>query len=181
MRLIPLLFLLALCLLIGVSSAAFTLTFDVDDEVHANQSIAQDPTHGSSTPWELYVLSGLIGLVLIVLSLCRSKSQRMDYEINIILSVLAWPFVWYWTWAGLTSVDRIVGFAGASMSDVASSSNEAAYVTQHILYSFWVLGWIGVAGGIFAVFVTALLVSQYNLFRDNEATAEAERQKQSDL
>jgi hypothetical protein len=177
MRIIPLLFLLSLCLLIGISSATFTQVFDTDDEVHANQSIAQDPTRGASTPWDLYVLSGLIGLFLIVLSLCRSKSQRMDYEINIILSVLAWPFVWYWTWAGMTSVDRIVGFTGVAMSDAASSSNEAAYVTQHILYSFWVLGGIGVAGCIFAVFVTTLLVAQYNLFRDNETEAEAQRQK----
>jgi hypothetical protein len=50
-------------------------------------------------------------------------------------------------------------------------------ITQHIIYSFWVLGWIGIAGCIFAAFVTALLVSQYNLFKDNEAEATARNQQ----
>jgi len=169
MRIIPLLFLLSLFLCIGIASAAsYTNTFDPTDVVVVNQSFVQDPTSGGSTPWILWIGAGIAGLSLIVLSL----AQRMNYEGNIVLSVLAWPFVWYWTWGGMTSVDYIVG-----VGVIATSSNSTVMITQHILYSFWVLGWIGVAGSIFAVFVTTLLVAQYNLFRDNETEAEAQRQK----
>ena len=154
-------------------SASYNKSFQPTDNVVVNQSSVQDPTP-ASIPWTLWIGAGFIGIFLIVLSLIRPKSQRMDYEVNIILSVLAWPFVWYWTWGGMTSIDYIVGSA------ITYGNNTTAMITQHILYSFWVLGWIGVAGCIFAAFVTALLVSQYNLFKDNEADAAA-RQKQQGI
>ena len=153
-------------------SASYNKTFLTTDSVVVNQSSVQDPVPGS-TPFNLWLYSGFVGLILIVLSLIRPKSQRMDYEINIILSVLAWPFVAYWAWGGMTSIDYIVGTALT-----ATCSDSTVMITQHILYSFWVLGIIGVAGCIFAVFVTALLASQYNLFKDNEAEAVARKQQQ---
>lgn len=169
-------FILLLCLIfIAVPvSASYTKTFDADAIVIANQSVVQDPTP-SSVPWTLWIVSGFLGLALIVISLVRSKSQKMDYEINIILSVLAWPFIWYWAWGGITSVDYIVGFAGVAVN------NTTSYMTQHILYSFWVLGYIGVGGCIFAAFVTALLISQYNLFVDNEAEAKAQEHQKRQM
>ena len=152
------------------ASASYNKTFLTTDSVVVNQSSVQDPVPGS-IPFNLWLYSGFVGLILIVLSLIRPKSQRMDYEINIILSVLAWPFVAYWAWGGMTSIDYI---AGVGMTTTATTT---AMITQHILYSFWVLGIIGVAGCIFAVFVTALLASQYNLFKDNEAEAVAKQQQ----
>lgn len=173
MRKISSVLILVLCILAIVpASATYSKAFAADTTVVVNQSFVQDPTAGASMPWLLYVISGVAGLSLIVLSLVRSKTQRMDYEINIVISVLAWPFIWYWTWGGLTSVDYVVGNGITS-----SCSDTTIMITQHIIYTFWVLGWIGVAGCIFAAFVTALLVSQYNLFRDNEAEAEAQRQQ----
>ena len=151
-------------------SAGYTKNFLTTDTVVVNQSSVQDPLPGS-TPFTLWVYSGFIALILIVIALIRPKSQRMDYEVNIILSVLAWPFTGYWMWGGLTSIDYI---AGVGMTTTATTT---AMITQHILYSFWVLGIIGVAGCIFSVFVTALLVSQYNLFKDNEAEAVAKQQQ----
>lgn len=149
------------------ASASYDKTFLPTDTVIVNQSFVQDPTGGTSTPWLLWIGAGLIGLCLVVLTLIRPKSQRMDYEINIILSVLAWPFIWYWTWGGMTSIDYVVGNGITS-----SCSDVTIMITQHIIYSFWVLGWIGIAGCVFAAFVTALLVAQYNLFKDNEAEAQ---------
>jgi hypothetical protein len=151
----------------GTSSSIFPM----DANVVINQSFAYDPTDGKSIPWVLWIVSGIIGIILIILALARPKTQRMDYEVNIILSLLSWPFIWYFTWGGLTSVDYIVG-AGTT-----ATTNMTAMITQHILYSFWVLGYVGVGGCIFAAFVTALLVSQYNLFKDNEAAEISKRQQ----
>ena len=161
-----------ICLLAVPASASYSKTFLPTDTVIINQSSVQDPTGGASVPWLLWVIAGLAGLCLVVLSLVRSKTQRMDYEINIVISVLAWPFVWYWTWGGLTSVDYVVGNGITS-----SCSDVTIMITQHILYNFWLLGWIGVSGSVFAAFVTALLVAQYNLFRDNEAEAIAQQRQ----
>jgi len=175
MRKISVLLLLFCLIAVAVpASASYDKVFLSTDKVVVNQSSVQDPTP-ASTPWVLWIGAGLIGLFLVVLSLIRPKSQRMDYEINVILSVLAWPFVWYCTWGGLTSVDYIVGVG------ITSTNNTTTMITQHILYSFWVIGFIGVAGCIFAAFVTALLVLQYNLFKDNEAEAVAREPQKSML
>ena len=165
-----LLFSVLLLLLAAPVSATYTNIFPASDTVIVNQSYTHDPTGGTAVPWTLWVASGLIGLILIVISLCRSKTQKMDYEINIIISLLSWPFCWYFTYGGLTTVDYIVG------TGAAANANLTSMITQHILYSFWVLGCIGVAGSLFAVFVTILLAAQYRLFQDNEAAAAAERQ-----
>ena len=165
--------LLLLLLFIAVpATASYDKAFLPTDTVVINQSFVQDPTNGQSVPWTLWVAAGIAGLCLMVLSLVRSKTQKMDYEINIVISVLAWPFIWYWTWGGLTSIDYVVG------NGITSSCNDVTImITQHILYSFWLLGWIGIAGSIFAVFVTVLLVSQYTLFKDNEAEAVAQQRQ----
>lgn len=147
--------------------AAYSNTFAPTDSVVVNQSLAQDPTRGESVPWDLWVISGITGLILIILALTRSKTQRLDYETNIVISVMAWPFCWYFAWGGLTSVDYIVG-SGAS-----ANANLTAMITQHIIYTPWVLGLLGVFGSIFAVFVTTLLIAQYNLFKQREDEAVA--------
>ncbi len=170
--------LLALCLLVGVVSATPTPTptpignyssaFPENESVRVNQSLTHDPTQGRSEPWPLWILSGYIGLAFMILGLIKPRSYHMDYEINIILSVIAWPFLWYWTWGGLTSVDYIVGVS------MASVNNASVMITQHILYSFPILGWIGVAGDVAAMLITILLISQFRLFKENE-----EQQKQN--
>lgn len=151
-----------------VAAANYTSTFTDSEIVRVNQSYVHDPTEAQSAPWELWIMSGLIGLFLVVLALIKPRLYRMDYEITIILSVLAWPFLWYWTWGSLTSVDRVIGaaMAGGNMTFVM--------ITQHILYSFPILGWIGVGGDVFAVFITVLLISQFKLFKETE-----EKEKQN--
>ncbi|MCK9591459.1 MAG: hypothetical protein M0Q91_05550 [Methanoregula sp.] len=145
----------------------YTSTFPENEIVRINQSFIQDPTGGRSEPWILWVLSGCTGLSLVGLALMKPKLYRMDYEINIIISVLAWPFLMYWTWGGLTSVDYIVGL---SMAGVNGTS---VMITQHILYSFPILGWIGVGASVASFLVTILLIGQFKLFKERE-----EEQKQ---
>jgi hypothetical protein len=161
---------------VGTVIPGYSGNFSNGDNVRVNQSSVQDPAR-SSTPWWLWILSGYIGLGLLVVALLKPRTYRMDYEINIILSVVAWPFIWYWTWGGLTSVDYIVGTA------ITATQGETVMITQHILYTQWVLGWIGVGGCILAVFLTVLLASQYELFNENEGKvkAKAEQKEKEEL
>ncbi|MCK9591457.1 MAG: PKD domain-containing protein [Methanoregula sp.] len=140
----------------------YSYAFWENESVRINQSLTHDPLQGKATPWPLWILSGYIGLIFLVLALIKPRTYRMDYEINIIISVIAWPFLWYWAWGGLTSVDYIVG---AAMADV---NGGAVMITQHILYSFPILGWIGIAGNVAGVLITILLISQFKLFKENE-------------
>jgi hypothetical protein len=96
----------------------------------------------------------------------------MDYEINIILSVIAWPFLWYFTWGALTSIDRVIGVG------MTTTEWTTIMITQHILYTFPILGWIGVGGDVAAIFVTVLLVGQFTLFKENEENAKMQNQNQ---
>lgn len=140
----------------------YTNKFSNNESVIINQSFVQDPTGGKGEPWILWILSGITGLVLIIIALMKPRLQRMDYEVNIVISVLAWPFVWYWTWGGLTSIDYIVGVS------MASVGGKSVMITQHIYYTYPILGWIGVGICIASVFVTILLIGAFRLFKEND-------------
>jgi hypothetical protein len=166
---------LLLLLLIGPVSAAsvnYTSTFNSTDIVRINQSLAQDPTGGKAVPWDLWEPSGFLGIGLVILALIKPRLYRMDYEINIVVSILAWPFLWYFTWGALTSIDRIVGVG------MTSVGGTAMMITQHILYTYPVLGGIGVGGDVAAIFVTVLLIGQFTLFKENEEKAKTQNQNQ---
>jgi hypothetical protein len=167
MKQLILLFLLLALLTGTVSAANYTSTFPSTDTVIINQSTVQDPTP-NSTPWTLWLISGCVGLILIVIALIKPRLYHMDYEINIILSVMAWPFFWYWTWGALTSIDRVIGMG------MSSTGGTSTMITQHILYSFPVLGWIGMMADVAAVFVTVLLIGQFKLFKENEENQRSE-------
>lgn len=139
-----------------------------NETIRINQSAIHDPTGGRSIPWILWILSGYIGLTFLLVALVKPRLYNNDYEINIILSVIAWPFLWYWTWGGLTSIDYIVGLS------MANVNNTSVMITQHILYSFPILGWIGIGGSVAAFLITILLIAQFNLFKERD-----EEQKQN--
>lgn len=159
---IALLLLLSVIGTVAAQNVNYTSNFTENEIVRVNQSTIQDPTGGQSEPWILWVMSGCIGIFLVVLSLIKPRLYRMDYEISIILSVMAWPFLWYWTWGCLTSIDYIVG------ASITTVEWEAVMITQHILYTFPILGWIGVGGCVAAVLITILLIGQFKLFKEEE-------------
>jgi hypothetical protein len=144
------------------SGGSYSSSFSNGENVRVNQSSIQDPSAGKAEPWILWVISGCAGLILIVVALLKPKTYHMDYEINIIISVIAWPFLWYWTWGGLTSIDYITG------TGMAGVNGESVMITQHIYYTFPVLGWIGVGASAAAVFITILLIGQFKLFKEIE-------------
>jgi hypothetical protein len=161
------LFLLALLMFSAVGTVAaagnYTSTFADTDVVRINQSLIHDPTSDQARPWDLWVLSGIIGIALVLLALMKPRSYRMDYEIGIIVSVLAWPFLMYWTWGALTSIDRVIGAAMTT-----GAGGETIMITQHILYTFPILGYVGVAGIAAAVLISILLIAQFKEFKETE-------------
>ena len=167
-----LLFSVLLLLLAAPVSATYTNIFPASDTVIVNQSLVHDPTSGAAVPWALWILSGIFGILFSTFALTRSKTQKMDYEVNIILSLIAWPFFGYFAWGGMTTVDYIAG-AGVT----STGTNTIAMITQHILYTQWALGLIGIMGFIAAVCITTLLASQYRLFNENEAEAKNRAQR----
>ncbi len=172
----PLLFFVAFLILLSIVlpvaayNPNYTSTFNNTDVVRINQSLIQDPTSTNAVKWELWIYSGFIGLILIVISLLKPRLYRMDYEINIIVSVLSWPFCWYFTWGALTTVDRLVGVG------MTATDGTAVMITQHILYTFPIIGAIGLGGDIVAIFITVILIAQFKLFKENE---EQQNQNQS--
>ena len=164
--------LLLLFVLIGTASAVnnnYTENFTATDIVRINQSIAQDPTLGHSIPWDLWIYAGFIALALTVIALLKPRLYQMDYELSIILSLLAWPFSWYFTWGAITSIDMIIGVT------MTSTGGATMVVTQHILYTFPIIAWMGVSSDVAMILITALYIAQYRMFKEKE---EKEREKQ---
>jgi hypothetical protein len=155
---VSLLYLLILTPLVSAANPNYTVVMGQDDVLRSNQSIIHDPTE-KAMPFDVWVMSGAIGLILMLLALLKPRIEKMDYEVSIIISVMAWPFCWVFTWGCLSTVDRIVGVVMAAAPD-----GTMVTVTQHILYSFWWLGVAGVGGSIFAIVSTILLITQFGLF-----------------
>ena len=90
MKKLPL-YLLAVMLLVGSCMAADITTIDP----------------GTSTDWNIWILSGAIGLVLFLLSL-NASSVPAEVEIDAIISVIAWIPIAFCAYASF-SISRIVG------------------------------------------------------------------------
>ena len=71
----------------------------------ATDTTTLDP--GTTTDWGLWILSGIIGLVLFLLSL-NASSVPAEVEIDAIISVIAWIPIAFCAYASF-SVGRIVG------------------------------------------------------------------------
>ena len=160
--LVSLISLLMIVLPVSATNENYTIAMNSSDIVRVNQSIVQDPTGGASTPFTVWIGAGITGLALVLISLLKPRTEKMDYESSIIVSVMAWPFCWVFMWGCLTSVDYIVGVV------MTSTSGTSVVVTQHILYSFWWLGLAGVSGSIFAIIITILLITQFQMFQSAE-------------
>jgi hypothetical protein len=157
--------------LVSAANPNYTVVMGQDDVLRSNQSIIHDPTE-KAMPFDVWVMAGVIGLILMLLALgihivaVSSPSPitaKMDYEVAIIISVMAWPFCWGFAWGCLTTVDRIVGVV------MSTSGGTSVVVTQHILYSFWWLGIAAVGGSVFAIVSTILLIAQFKFFKSESS------------
>lgn len=126
----------------NVSSQLTTTT----NATYAVSPITLDP--GTSTDWYLWILSGVLGLILFLISLRPSHSGD-DITINAIISVIAWLPIGFCAYASF-NVSRITG---------------TGYQT---LYSY---GTIGILMYIFlavAILNTVRLIALHRVFSGSE-------------
>ena len=100
----------------------------------------------NATPIEVWVLAGLLGVILFILSL-RGVESKGDIDQGVSLSIMSWIPI---AFTALTS------FAVDKMTAVTLTSDDMALLETHTVYSFDLVGYI------FAVF---LLVAIINTFR----------------
>jgi len=124
-------FILALMFLVIPSMAVDTTTLDP----------------GTSTDWNLWIISGMLGLVLFLLSL-NPPSSKANIEVDAIVSVIAWIPIGFCAYASF-SVSRVVG---------------TGYQT---LYSMPVIGVLMFVFLVGAVINTLRIIALHRMFSSN--------------
>lgn len=102
---------------------------------------------GTSTDWNIWILSGLIGMVLFLASL-NAPSSKANVEVDAILSVMAWIPIGFCAYASF-SVSRVVG---------------TGYQT---LYSFTVVGVLMFVFLVVAIINTLRIIALHRMFSSN--------------
>jgi hypothetical protein len=137
----------ALLLIAPVSAANFTPDI-TDEDVHYNITTHFDPR--TTTPFDIWILGAILGLLLFFWTLIGSPVTTSDLERDAVISVLAWVPIGF---TALTSfaVDRIT-----SSGVVATTTSGIVLLENHVIYHFDILGYL---------FGILVLVAIINTFR----------------
>lgn len=127
-----LLLLITMGLLVGVASAADVTTL----------------APSTTTDWNLWILSGAIGLVLFLLSL-RASASSAENEMDIVISFMAWAPIAFCANASF-AVSRVIA---------------AGTVT---VYAYWQVGVIMWVFFIVAILNTIRLIAMHSVLKGNE-------------
>ena len=169
MKKILLILLLCLTIITTVNAAAnWTTSFDTTNtNAIYNQSRVID--NSGSTPWEMWAASGLIGLVLFLLSL-RPRTSPMELEVDAIIAGISVIPIIFCGWASF-NVDRIVGYG------VTNQLGEYVYMENHIIYNLPVIGIIMFILAGVAVFNIFRILAQHKLFQIKNQEEELAKNK----
>jgi len=135
--------------------------------VRINQSFTLDD--GKSTPWELWILSGIIGLFLFLVSLMGVTSKG-NLERNIIVSVMAWIPIGFCAYASF-AINELVSFGVTSAMVVSGNvSNISEYVLleNHILSSNPIVGILMFVFLVVAIVNTLRLIALHRMFQGEQ-------------
>ena len=141
--------------------------FGGTSNVRINQSYTLDD--GTSTPWELWILSGFIGLILFLISLIGVTSKA-NTERNIILSIMAWIPIAYCAYASF-AVNELVSFGVTSAMVVtlnASDVSEYVLLENHILSSNPIVGILMFVFLVVAIMNTVRLIAIHRVFSGSD-------------
>lgn len=103
---------------------------------------------GTATDWNVWALSGVLGLVLFLLSL-RATASTAEVELDAILSVMAWVPI------------AFCSYTSFAVSRVTSTG----YVT---VYSHWIIGVLMFVFGIAAVLNTVRIIALHKVLRGEQ-------------
>jgi hypothetical protein len=145
----------------------YTRGFGGDTNVRINQSFTLDD--GKSTPRELWILSGLIGLFLFLVSMMGVTSKG-NLERNIIVSVMAWIPIGFCAYASF-AINELVSFGVTSAMVVSGNvSNISEYVLleNHVLSSNPVVGILMFVFLVVAIVNTLRLIALHRMFQGEQ-------------
>jgi hypothetical protein len=137
-----------------ISPENYTRTFDNTSNVRINQSTMM--YNYPATDWTIWLLSGILGLTLFLISL-RLPSTKSGVEINIIISVFSWIPIAFCGYASF-AVDRLSSYG------VTSQVAEYVLLENHIVYSFPVIGIGMFVFLIIAIINTIRLIAIHRIF-----------------
>jgi len=126
-------------LLLSIVSPVFAgfSTNPVDVGVYYNTSTQiASSVAPNTTPWELWICAGLLGLGLFLYSIRPAKSTD-ELEMSILVSVMAWISIGYCAYSSF-AIDRIEGYGVTSF--IANNTTSTVYMSNHIIYSEPVVG-----------------------------------------
>jgi hypothetical protein len=155
----------------AVTNLNFTPAFDSDDQVHYNVSSHIDTS--GATPFEVWGVAALAGLVLFFISLKVSTSTA-EIERDALISVISWiplAFTAYTSFA----VDRITfyGAAGLVESQAANGAiqfHEYTLLENHVIYHFDVIGILFAILFVIAIINTIRILAIHKSLRLQQET-----------
>lgn len=159
-----LVFLVAILFLVSTVSGAlnygpvFNGTYD---RAIYNQTTTMDP--GTSTPWEVWWASGLIGLGMFLLSL-RPRTSAMELEVDAIISAVSLVPIAFCAWSS-ASVDRVVGYGVGTNIDQMLGTGVYASMVQHTIYSFPVIQILMAAFFLVSIGNLLRIIAQHRIFQ----------------
>ena len=109
-----------------------------------------------ATNWVIWIISGILGLGLFLLSL-RTPQTKSWIEINAVISVLAWIPIAFCGYASF-AVDRMSSYG------VTSQLNEYVLLENHIIYSFPAIGILMFVFLVVAIINTIRLILIHRMF-----------------
>jgi len=142
----------------------YTKTFDNTSQVRINQSAMLYDYPG--TDWTIWIISGVIGLGLFLLSL-RPVSSKGNVQMNTVVSILSWPAIAFCGYASF-AVDRLSSYG------VTSQSYNYVLLENHIVYSFPVIGVLMFAFLVIAIINTLRLIALNKIFVGENALSMSE-------
>jgi hypothetical protein len=137
----------------------YTRIFGQESAVRFNQSYSLDD--GTSTPWEIWLASGIIGFILFLLSLVWPLRSKQDIETDIIISVLVWGPIAFCAYASF-AVDQIASWG------VSSQAGMYVLIENHILQSNTVAGILMFVFLVVAIMNTIRIITIHRIFTKGE-------------
>jgi hypothetical protein len=155
----------------------YTPIFNIDggdqgtDFVHYNESTRlASQVAPNTTPWEHWILAGLIGLGLFILSLLWSLNMTTPYvESAAIISAIAWVPIGFCSYASF-AIDRIAGSGVTSQVSITEAakvvqSHEFVYMESHLIYSEPIIGILMLAFLVVAILNTVRILALHKVLK----------------